>query len=81
MLYLPESKSKRKGNKTMELFFKKLANLLSVKSLVTLALTVTFCVLTVTGNLPENFMNIYTMVITFYFVKQLNKEDGDVSQL
>ena len=65
----------------MELFFKKLANLLSVKRLVTLALTVTFCVLTVTGNLPENFMNIYTMVITFYFVKQLNKEDGDVSQL
>ena len=65
----------------MELFFKKLANLLSVKSLVTLALTVTFCVLTVTGNLPENFMNIYTMVITFYFVKQLNKEDGDASQL
>ena len=65
----------------MELFFKKLANLLSVKSLVTLALTVTFCVLTVTGNLPENFMSIYTMVITFYFVKQLNKEDGDVSQL
>ena len=48
---------------------------------MTLALTVTFCVLTVTGNLPENFMNIYTMVITFYFVKQLNKEDGDVSQL
>ena len=65
----------------MELFLKKLANLLSVKSLVTLALTVTFCVMTVTGNLPENFMSIYTMVITFYFVKQLNKEDGDVSQL
>ena len=81
MHYSPESKSKRKGNETMELFLKKLANLLSVKSLVTLALTVTFCVLTVTGNLPENFMNIYTMVITFYFVKQLNKEDGDVSQL
>ena len=65
----------------MELFFKKLANLLSVKSLVTLALTVTFCVLTVQNAITENFMNIYTMVITFYFVKQLNKEDGDVSQL
>ena len=65
----------------MDLFFKKLANLLSVKSLVTLALTVTFCVLTVQNAIPENFMNIYTMVITFYFVKQLSKEDGDVSQL
>ena len=63
----------------MELFLKKLANLLSVKSLVTLALTVTFCVLTVTGNLPENFMSIYTMVITFYFVKQLNKEDTEAT--
>ena len=65
----------------MELFFKKLSNLLSVKSLVTLALTVTFCVLTVQNAITENFMNVYTMVITFYFVKQLNKEDGDVSQL
>lgn len=57
----------------MELLKKRVANLLSVKSLVTIALTVTFCILTVTGNLPENFMNIYTMVITFYFVKQSEK--------
>lgn len=57
----------------MELLQKRVANLLSVKSLVTIALTVTFCILTVTGNLPENFMNIYTMVITFYFVKQTEK--------
>ena len=54
----------------MELLKKRVANLLSVKSLVTIALTITFCILTVTGTLPENFMNIYTMVITFYFVKQ-----------
>lgn len=57
----------------MELLKKRVANLLSVKSLVTIALTVTFCILTVTGTLPENFMNIYTMVITFYFVKQSEK--------
>lgn len=56
----------------------KIANLLSVKSLVTIALTVTFCVLTCSGSLPENFMNIYTMVITFYFVKQLEKENTNV---
>lgn len=60
----------------MELLKKRLANLLAVKSLVTIALTVTFCVLTCTGALPENFMNIYTMVITFYFVKQSEKESG-----
>ena len=57
----------------MELLKKRVANLLSVKSLVTIALTITFCFLTVTGTLPENFMNIYTMVITFYFVKQTEK--------
>lgn len=61
----------------MSILWKYIANLLSVKSLVTIALTVTFCVLTVQGNLPENFMNIYTMVITFYFVKQLAKETAN----
>lgn len=58
----------------MEILYKRLANLLSVKSLVTLALTVTFCVLTVQNAIPDNFLNIYTMIITFYFVKQLNAE-------
>lgn len=64
----------------MNTIYSKIANLLSVKSLVTLALTITFCVLTVKEAIPENFMNIYTMVITFYFVKQLNSEaDGTQS--
>lgn len=61
----------------MEILYKRLANLLSVKSLVTLALTVTFCVLTVQNAIPDNFLNIYTMIITFYFVKQLNVEGKD----
>lgn len=60
---------------TMDMLLTRLGNLLSVKSLVTIALTITFCVLTVKGELPENFINIYTMIVTFYFVKQLNKED------
>ena len=63
----------------MDLLLKKLANLLSVKSLVTIALTVTFCVLTIQNAIPENFMNVYTMVVTFYFVKQLNQENDNVS--
>lgn len=61
----------------MEILYKRLANLLSVKSLVTLALTVTFCVLTVQNAIPDNFLNIYTMIITLYFVKQLNAEGKD----
>ena len=61
----------------MEILYKRLANLLSVKSLVTLALTVRLCVLTVQNAIPDNFLNIYTMIITFYFVKQLNAEGKD----
>ena len=61
----------------MDLLLKKLANLLSVKSLVTIALTITFCVLTIQNAIPENFMNVYTMVVTFNFVKQLNTETGN----
>ena len=61
----------------MDLLLKKLANLLSVKSLVTIALTITFCVLTIQNAIPENFMNVYTMVVTFYFVKQLNTETSN----
>lgn len=61
----------------MEILYKRLANLLSVKSLVTLALTVTFCVLTVQNAITDNFLTIYTMIITFYFVKQLNAEGKD----
>lgn len=61
----------------MEILYKRLANLLSVKSLVTLALTVTFCVLTVQNAIPDSFLNIYTMIITFYFVKLLNAEGKD----
>lgn len=61
----------------MEILYKRLANLLSVKSLVTLALTVTFCVLTVQNAIPDNFLDIYTMIITLYFVKQLNAEGKD----
>ncbi|MDO4314296.1 MAG: hypothetical protein Q4C45_00870 [Oscillospiraceae bacterium] len=59
-----------------ELFLRRLANLLTVKSLVTIALTVTFCVLTVKNALPQDFMTIYSMIITFYFAVQASKEGG-----
>lgn len=54
---------------------KRLSNLLCVKSIITLALTITFCVLTMYGSVSEQFMNVYTMIITFYFVKQMEKGD------
>ena len=57
----------------MELLKKRLANLLSVKSIVTLCLTITFCVLTVQEKVTQEFNTAYLMVIAFYFGTQNGK--------
>lgn len=57
----------------MELLKKRLANLLSVKSIVTLCLTFTFCVLTVQAKVTQEFNTAYLMVIAFYFGTQNGK--------
>ena len=72
----------------MELIHKRLANLMSVKSLVTLVLTAVFAYMAVTGNISQDFMTIYAVIIAFYFGTQSQKTqdaidskgDGDVSQ-
>lgn len=53
-----------------ETLTKRLANLLSVKSLVTIALTVTFCTLTVRAAVTQEFNSVYLMVVAFYFGTQ-----------
>lgn len=58
----------------MELMKKRLANLLSVKSLVTLVLTVVFAYLAVTGQIAQDFMTVYAVVIAFYFGTQSQKQ-------
>ena len=57
----------------MELMKKRLANLLSVKSLVTLCLTVVFAYMSVTGQISQDFMTIYAVIIAFYFGTQSQK--------
>lgn len=57
----------------MELLKKRLANLLSVKSIVTLCLTITFCALTVQAKATQEFNTVYLMVIAFYFGTQNGK--------
>lgn len=52
----------------------KLAKLIDVKSIVTLLLTVMFCVLCLNGTLPTAFLSIYTMIIGFYFGTQAQKK-------
>ena len=51
----------------------RLSNLLSVKSVVTLALTGVFCYLAVTGQIGQDFMTVYAVVIAFYFGTQSQK--------
>ena len=65
----------------MELIKKRCANLLSVKSLVTLTLTAVFAYMAVTGQISQDFMTIYAVIIAFYFGTQSQKQqdalDGD----
>ena len=53
----------------------KIAKLIDVKSIVTLLLTVVFCVLCVMGRLPAEFLTIYTMIMGFYFENQRQKKE------
>ena len=56
-----------------EKIVKRVANLLSVKSLVTLTLTVVFAYMAVTGQISQDFMTVYAVVIAFYFGTQSQK--------
>lgn len=57
-------------------------NLLTVKSIVTLVLTLVFAYLSVTGHISgEQFLTVFSVVIAFYFGTQYQKgkeetEDG-----
>lgn len=58
----------------MENLKKRLANLLAVKSIVTLVLTAVFAYVTVIGQVStEQFLTIFTVVISFYFGSQAEK--------
>ena len=52
-------------------------NLLSVKSLVTIALTAVFAVLALRGTVSgSDFLTVFLMVISFYFGSQPEKRGG-----
>ena len=63
----------------MENAKKNLANLLKVKTIVTLLLTVVFCVLALKGTISSSdFLTVFTVVIAFYFGTQSEKRAGTV---
>ena len=70
----------------MEQLKKRFANLLSVKSLVTLVLTAVFAYMAMTERISQDFMTIYAVIIAFYFGTQsqkvqdtLDSKGGDVN--
>lgn len=52
---------------------KRLAALMSVKSLVTLILTGVFAFMACTNQISQDFMTIYAVIIAFYFGTQSQK--------
>ena len=57
----------------MERMKKRLANLISVKSIVTIALTAVFAYMSIAGAISQDFMTIYAVIIAFYFGTQSQK--------
>ena len=61
----------------MELVQRRLANLLAVKSIVTVILTVVFAALSWAGRISaEQFMTVFTVVVAFYFGTQAEKRQS-----
>lgn len=56
-----------------EKIVKRLATLLSVKSLVTLVLTGVFAYMAVADTISQDFMTVYAVIIAFYFGTQSQK--------
>ena len=53
----------------------RIAKLMTVKSLVTMTLTIIFSFLAVTGKIPiHDYMTVYTVIIAFYFGTQAEKD-------
>ena len=66
----------------MELLVKRLANLLCVKSIVTITLTAVFAYLAVTGHVStDQFLTVFTVVIAFYFGVQAEKKATQIEQV
>ena len=58
----------------MNKIINKLANLINVKSIVTIILVTVFSILSVKGDITsEQFVSIFTVVIAFYFGTQHEK--------
>lgn len=59
----------------------KLAKLINVKSIITILLTIVFSYLSISGDIqPDQFMTVFTVIISFYFGTQIEKKDKQQQQ-
>ena len=59
-----------------DILVKRAAKLLCVKSIVTIALTAVFTVLSIRGEVTgQDFLTVFLMVISFYFGTQSQKKE------
>nr|DAH37280.1 MAG TPA: hypothetical protein [Caudoviricetes sp.]DAZ34686.1 MAG TPA: hypothetical protein [Caudoviricetes sp.] len=57
----------------------KFAKLIDVKSIMTLLITIIFCILAILGRVnAEQFIVIFTTIVAFYFGTQTEKKNGGV---
>lgn len=78
--YLDLCYTRQEGVNSMGELSKRIYNLLSVKSIVTLILTVVFAYQSVTNTISQDFMTVYAVVIAFYFGTQSNKQPTGIEQ-
>lgn len=62
-----------KSQKDNSKIINRLAALMSVKSIVTMALTGVFAYMACTNQITQDFMTIYAVIIAFYFGTQSQK--------
>lgn len=66
----------------MEQIIKRLANLLAVKSIVTIVLTAVFAFLSTKGQVStDQFLTVFTVVIAFYFGTQAERKSIESSEI
>lgn len=63
----------------LESLIDRIQKLLAVKSIVTLALTIVFCILCLNDMIgADQFMTVFTVVIAFYFGTQAEKKNAQI---
>ena len=56
----------------------RLAKLINVKSIITILLAIVFSYLSISGDIhPDQFMTIFTVIISFYFGTQTEKNNNN----